>query len=218
MPKLTIHDRKGAKVGTYDVEPEDFAPSINKQLLHDAVVMYQANLRQGTHKSKTRGEVSSSRKKMYRQKGTGNARAGHRTSGVRRGGGHIFARRPRDYSYRMPRKALQLATRMALASKIADDELVIIDDLAFAAPKTRDMTAIIRSLGCDDNSLLVATSDLDANVYKSARNIPRVDVSPATDLNALSLLSAKRLLVTKAALDQLKESAAKHKKAASDKD
>ena len=218
MPKLTIHDRKGAKVGTYDVEPEDFAPSINKQLLHDAVVMYQANLRQGTHKSKTRGEVSSSRKKMYRQKGTGNARAGHRTSGVRRGGGHIFARRPRDYSYRMPRKALQLATRMALASKIADDELVIIDDLAFASPKTRDMTAIIRSLGCDDNSLLVAIPELDANVYKSARNIPRVDVSPATDRNALSLLSAKRLLVTKAALDQLKESAAKHKKAASDKD
>lgn len=212
MPKLTIHDRKGAKVGTYDVEPEDFAPSINKQLLHDAVVMYQANQRQGTHKSKNRSEVSSSRKKMYRQKGTGNARAGHRTSGVRRGGGHIFARRPRDYSYRMPRKALQLATRMALASKVADDELVIIDDLAFSAPKTRDMATLIRTLGCDDNSLLVATSELDANVYKSARNLPRVDVSPTTDLNALSLLSAKRLLVTKAALDQLKESAAKHKK------
>ncbi|QDT70624.1 50S ribosomal protein L4 [Planctomycetes bacterium MalM25] len=219
MPKLTIHDRKGAKVGTYDVEPEDFAPSINKQLLHDAVVMYQANLRQGSHKTKNRAEVTSSRKKMYRQKGTGNARAGHRTSGVRRGGGHIFARRPRDYSYRMPRKALQLATRMAIASKVADDELVIIDDLAFASPKTRDMATIIRSLGCDGASLLVATSEIDSNVYKSARNLPRVDVSPTTDLNALSLLSAKRLLVTKAALDQLKESAAKHKKnTASDND
>lgn len=208
MPKLTIHDRKGAKVGTYSVEAEDFAPSINKQLLHDAVVMYQANLRQGTHKTKTRAEVAGTTKKMYRQKGTGNARAGSKRSGIRRGGGHIFAIKPRDYSYRMPRKALQLATRMAIASKIADDEVVIIDDLSFEAPKTRDMTAIIKSLGCDNNSLLVAIPGLDANVYKSARNIPRVDVSPASELNALSLLSAKRLLVTKAALDQLKESAA----------
>jgi len=212
MPKLTIHDRKGAKVGTYSVEPEDFAPSINKQLLHDAVVMYQANLRQGTHKTKSRGQVAGSTKKMYRQKGTGNARAGSKRSGIRRGGGHIFAIKPRDYSYRMPRKALQLATRMALASKIADDEIVVIDDLSFAAPKTREMAAVIRSLGCDGASLLISTPGLDANVYKSARNLPGVDVTPATDLNALCLLKAKRLLVTKAALDHLKESAAKHKK------
>lgn len=212
MPKLTVHDRKGAKVGTYSVEPEDFAPSINKQLLHDAVVMYQANQRQGTHKTKTRAEVASSTKKMYRQKGTGNARAGHRRSGIRRGGGHIFAIKPRDYSYRMPRKALQLATRMALASKVADDELVIIDSFGFEAPKTRDMASLIKALGCDDNSLLLATSGQDINVYKSARNIERVDVSPAAELNALSLLSAKRLLITKEALDQLKETAAAKKK------
>ena len=207
MPKLTVHDRKGQKVGTYDVEPTDFAPSINKQLLHDAVVMYQANQRQGTHKTKTRAEVSASTKKMYRQKGTGNARAGHKRSGVRRGGGHIHAIRPRDYSYSMPRKALRLATRMALASKVQDDELVIIDDLKFEAPKTRDMAHIIKSLGCDDSSLLITTESSDTNVYKSARNLQRVDVSPASDLNALSLLSARRVLITKAALDALKSSA-----------
>ena len=209
MPKLTVHDRKGAKVGTYSVEPEDFAPSINKQLLHDAVVMYQANQRQGTHKTKGRSEVAGSGKKMYRQKGTGNARAGSKRSGIRRGGGHIFAIKPRDYSYRLPKKALKLATRMALASKVADDELVIIDELAFDAPKTREMAAVLRHLGVDGDSLLVATDGQDMNVYKSARNIPRVAVSPAADLNALALLSAKRLLVTKAALDLLKESAAK---------
>lgn len=212
MPKLTVHDRKGAKVGTYSVEPADFAPSINKQLLHDAVVMYQANERQGTHKTKTRGEVSGSKKKLYRQKGTGNARAGHKRSGTRRGGGHIMSIQPRNYVYRMPRKALQLATRMALASKVQDDELVIIDDLAFEAPKTREMAAVIKALGCDDNSLLVATSGHDVNVYKSVRNLPRVNASPVSDLNALSLLSAKRLLVTRAALDRLKENAARHKK------
>lgn len=208
MPKLTIHDRKGQKVGTYNVEPEDFAPSINKQLLHDAVVMYQANRRQGSHKTKTRAEVAGSTKKLYRQKGTGNARAGSRRSGVRRGGGHIFALRPRDYSYSMPRKALKLATRMAIASKVQDGELVVIDDLAFEAPKTRDMVSVIKHLGIQDDSLLVATDGYDVNVYKSGRNIDRVAVSPAAELNALSVLSARRLLVTRAALDALRAAAA----------
>lgn len=212
MPKLTIHDRKGNKVGTYNVEPEDFAPSINKQLLHDAVVMYQANLRQGTQKTKTRSEVAGHKKKMYRQKGTGNARAGSKRSGVRRGGGHIHAIEPRDWSYRLPRKALQLATRMALASKFRDDEVVIIDELHFETPKTRDMAHILQVLGCDGASLLVATEARDENVYKSARNIEKVQVSPAHDLNALNLLASRKLLVTKAALDALRTKAAAAKK------
>lgn len=213
MPKLTVHDRKGNKVGTYNVEAEDFAPSINKQLLHDAVVMYQANARQGTHKTKTRGEVAASTKKMYRQKGTGNARAGHRRSGIRRGGGHIHAIRPRDYSYSMPRKALQLATRMAIASKVLDDQLVVIDELSFDTPKTRDMVAILKHLGVEKDSLLVATEGYDLNVYKSGRNIERVSVTPASELNALNVLSSRRLLVTKAALDALREKAKSKAKA-----
>jgi len=205
MPKLTVHDAKGKKVGTYNIEPTDLAASINKQLLHDAVVMYQANRRQGSHQTKSRGMVSSSQKKMYRQKGTGNARAGHRRSGIRRGGGHIHNVRPRDYSFSLPRKALQLATRMAVAAKIRDDEVVLIDKLEFAEPKTRDMAAIIKTLGCNGGSLLVATEQCDRNVYRSARNIAGVSVSPAGDLNALSVLSAGRLLATPAALDVLKQ-------------
>ena len=213
MPKLTIHDRKGKKVGTYNVEPTDFAPEVNKQLLHDAVVMYQANRRQGSHKTKTRAEVKASTKKLYRQKGTGNARAGHRRSGVRRGGGHIHAIRPRDYSYSLPRKALQLATRMAIASKVQDDELVVIDELSFEQPKTRDMVAVIKHLDIQGDSLLVATDGYDVNVYKSGRNINHVSVSPAAELNALNVLSARRLLVTKAALDALREKASGDKSA-----
>jgi large subunit ribosomal protein L4 len=208
MPKLNVHDAKGKKVGTYNVEPTDFAPRINKQLLHDAVVMYQANLRQGSHKTKNRHEVSGSTKKMYRQKGTGNARAGHRKSGIRRGGGHMKQIHPRDYSYSLPRKALQLATRMALAAKIRDDELVLIDKLEFGAPKTKEMAGIIKTLGCDGAAVLVTTAGYDANVYKSARNIDRVCVSPAGDLNAYALLRAKRVLITTAALDALKTTAA----------
>jgi large subunit ribosomal protein L4 len=209
MAKLTIYDRSGKDVGTYEIEPTDLAPRINKQLLHDAVVMYEANLRQGTFASKSRARVAGSTKKMYRQKGTGNARAGSRRSGIRRGGGHIFAKQPRDFGYRLPRKALQLATRMAVASKIKDDQVTIIDDLKFSAPKTRDMATLIKAVKCHEASLLVATAAADTNVYKSARNIEGVSVSPVAELNALTVLKPRRLLFTKAALDWIKEQAGK---------
>src|SRR4051794_26515975 len=110
MASLPIFDRTGKEVGKYEIDPSEIAPRISKQLLHDVVVMYQCNLRQGTVRTKTRSEVAGSTKKMYRQKGTGNARAGSRSSGIRRGGGHIHALLPRDYSYRLPRKAIQIAT------------------------------------------------------------------------------------------------------------
>ncbi len=209
MASLTVYNRAGKEVGTYDIEPTDLAPRINKQLLHDVVVMYQSNLRLGTAKTKSRGEVAGSTKKMYRQKGTGNARAGSRRSGIRRGGGHIFAKRPRDWTYRLPRKAVQLATRMALASKLKDGQITLIDDLAFDAPKTKDMAAILKALKLHGGSLLVATAEHDVNVYKSARNIDRVTVSPVAGLTALAVLQPTRLLLTKAALDALKTRAKK---------
>jgi large subunit ribosomal protein L4 len=204
VANLTVFDRTGKEVGKYEIDTAELAPRINKQLLHDAVVMYQSNQRLGTAKTKSRAEVAGSTKKMYRQKGTGNARAGSRRSGVRRGGGHIFAKRPRDWSYRLPRKAVQLATRMALAAKIRDDELTVIDELSFEAPKTKDMAGILKALGLSESSLLVATAQHDINVYKSARNIDRVTVSPVSGLNALNLLSPRRVLMTRAALDAVR--------------
>jgi large subunit ribosomal protein L4 len=210
MAQLPIYDRSGREVGTYTIAPEDVAATINKQLLHDVVVMYQANLRQGTFRSKGRGEVAGSTKKLYRQKGTGNARAGSRRSGTRRGGGHIFAKRPRDFSYRLPRKAVQAATRMAIASRIRDNEIVIIDDLGFAAPKTKEMAAILNALKLSGLTTLITTAAIDANVYRSSRNIEGVSVAPVADLNALSVLKPKRLLVTKAALDEIKARAARN--------
>lgn len=205
MASLPVFDRTGKEVGTYDLDPTELAPRINRQLLHDAIVMYQANLRQGSAKTKTRAEVKGTTKKMYRQKGTGNARAGSRRSGIRRGGGHIFALRPRDWGYRLPRKSLQAATRMALAAKIRDEELIVIDDLSFSAPQTKEMAAILRSLKLTGQSVLVAIAEHDTNVYKSVRNIDRVNVSPASDLNALSVLSPRRVLVTRAALDAIRQ-------------
>ena len=197
-------------MGSVEIEPTDLAPRINKQLLHDAVVMYEANLRQGTFATKSRALVAGSTKKMYRQKGTGNARAGSRRSGIRRGGGHIFAKKPRDFGYRLPRKALQLATRMALAAKIRDDQVTVINDLKFSAPKTSEMAAILKAVKCNEHkTVLVATAAHDANLHKSVRNIEGVSLSPVAELNALTVLKPQRLLFTKAALEWVKEQASK---------
>lgn len=214
MARLTIFNSSGKEVGKYDLEWTDLVPRINKQLLHDAVVMYQSNQRLGTARTRSRAEVAGSTKKMYRQKGTGNARAGSRRSGIRRGGGHIFAKRPRDWTYRLPRKAIQLATRMALASKLRDDEVTLIDELKFDAPKTKAMAAILKALSLGGTSLLVTTANHDINVYKSARNIESVTVAPISQLTALSLLEPRRVLMTKAALDALRSRAGERATAA----
>jgi large subunit ribosomal protein L4 len=204
MVSLPVYDRTGAEVGQYEVDPAELAPRINKQLMHDAVVMYQANRRLGTVKTKGRSDVAGTTKKMYRQKGTGNARAGSRRSGIRRGGGDIHPRVPRDWSYRLTKKAVRLATRMALATKIADNQVTLIDKLSINEPKTKEMVGILKALKINNNSLLVALDGYDANVYKSFRNIDNVAVMPVAELNALSVLSPSRLLMTTAALDAIR--------------
>ena len=200
---LPVFDRTGTEVGSLDVDPAAIASSINRQLLHDVVVMYQANRRQGTAKTKGRGEVAGSTRKLYRQKGTGHARMGARRTNVRRGGGVAFAKRPRDFGYRMPKKIVRAATRMALLSKLIDNETTVIDSLDFAEPKTRDMIAVLEALNLAGESCLITPASYDPVLWKSARNIDRVRVSPAPDLNALDLLSQKRLLITRAALEWL---------------
>ena len=205
MATLPVYDESGSEVGTYEIDTTQIANRVNKQLLHDAVVMYQANQRQGSHCAKTRGEVSGSTKKMYRQKGTGNARAGSKRTNVRRGGGVARTIKPRDYSYRLNRKAIQLATRMAIRSKIDDGEVVVVDQLSFEEPKTSRMAGVLKSLGLNGVTTLVATAGLDGVVYKSGRNISGVSVQPVRELNALSVLKPKRVLVTRDALDRIKE-------------
>jgi len=207
MATLPVYDKSGSEVGSYDVDPTTIAANINKQLLHDVVIMYQANSRQGSFGTKSRGMVRGSGHKMYRQKGTGNARAGSRRSGVRRGGGHIHKKQDRSFYYRLPAKAVRAATRMAIASKIQDEQITIIDELAMDAPKTKDVAGVLKALGIDSGTTLITTDQLDRNIYKSARNISGVTVSPVSDLNALSVLSPDRLLVTKAALDAIVENA-----------
>lgn len=218
MITLPVVDPEGKQVSTITIDPVEFGGEVNKQLLHDAVVMYQANRRVGTHKAKTRGEVAGTGKKLYRQKGTGNARAGSRRSNVRRGGGVVHGPRPRDYSYSMPKKARRLATRMALLSKLQDEEAVIIQGLSIEAPKTKEMVGVLGALGLAGEKCLVATSEYDKNIYLSSRNIDGVEVLPARELNALSLLKQKRLLLTIEALDALRTSGTAGDAAASQED
>lgn len=205
MVSLPVYDATGKEVGQYEIDPSSLASKINKQLLHDVVVMYQANLRMGTHKAKTRGQVSGSTKKMYRQKGTGNARAGSKRSPIRRGGGLAYTVVPRDYSYRLPKKAIKLATRMALASKIMDGELVVIDQYGIESPKTKVMASILKAVGLEGTTTLVATAGYDSAVYKSGRNIAGVKVSAVHDLNALDILKPKRMVVSREVMDRIKD-------------
>ena len=204
MISLPIYNQQGSEVGTYEFDPAELAAGVNKQLLHDVVVMYEANRRVGTSATKSRGMVSGSTKKMYRQKGTGNARAGSKRSPIRRGGGHTFAKTTRDWSYRLPKKAIRLATRMALLSKFEDEQVRLVDDIQFDSPKTKSVVTMLSGLGLDPSKTLVATQDYNVNFWKSARNIAGLRVSPAAGLNAYDLLHQRMLVVTKSALDSLR--------------
>ncbi|RZO61996.1 MAG: 50S ribosomal protein L4, partial [Phycisphaeraceae bacterium] len=133
------------------------------------------------------------------------ARAGSKRSGVRRGGGHIFAKRPRDFSWRMPRKALQSATRMALAARLADEEVTLVEGLEFDSPKTSSMVATLNSLGMAGKTVLISSDAHDGNLWKSARNIQGVTVSPVAELNALSILQPRAIVMTTAAIDAFRE-------------
>lgn len=207
MTTLPVYDLSGNKVGDYEIDPSKIAPKISKQLLHDVVVMYLANQRQGSNKTKSRGEVSGSTKKLFKQKGTGNARMGAKRTPVRRGGGHANARQPRSYYYRLPRKAVQAATRMALAAKISSGAVVVVNEIKMDAPKTKTLAAAFKALGLEGQTKTLALGGLDRNVYLSGRNIEGCTVSPVSDLNALIILRPRKLVVTKDALDWLQSRA-----------
>lgn len=203
MISVAIQDKAGNEVGKYEFESTELARGINRQLLHDVVVMYEANKRIGSSKTKSRGMVRGSTAKLYRQKGTGRARAGSARTPVRRGGGHTFAKTPKDWSYRLPKKAVKLATRMAILSKFEDEQITLIDELALQIPKTKEITGTLSALGLSNTTCLLTTSGHDPVVWKSARNIAGVQVSPASDLNAYDVLRQRQMVLTKSALDHL---------------
>jgi len=200
-----VRGMDGTDVGSYDFEGADLADRISKQLLHDVIVMYENNLRQGSARTKTRGEVAGSTKKLFRQKGTGNARVGTKRSPTRRGGGHTFAKTPKDWSYRLPRKAVRLATRMALLSKFQDSEATVIDSFNVPEMKTKTISQMLTALGVAKESCLLVIPDHNVTVWRSGRNIGNLMISPVGELNAYQLLRQKRLLITREAIDQARQ-------------
>jgi large subunit ribosomal protein L4 len=204
MLTLNVYNRQGESVGTVQVDPVEFGGEVNRQLLHDVVLMHLANKRAGTHSTLRRGEVAGSTKKLFRQKGTGNARVGTRRTNKRRGGGTAKGPKPRDYEYHLPKKAGRAATRMAILSKFQDQEAIVVDDLTLPEAKTKQMVGLLSALKLKGTSCLVGTAGRDATIYKAARNIPGVEVHPTKDFNAYTVLKQKRLVLSRAALDELR--------------
>src|SRR5262250_1064766 len=155
MLSLNVFNRQGEAVGTVDVDPAEFGGKVNRQLLHEVVLMYLANQRSGTHSTLRRGEVAGSTKKLFRQKGTGNARVGTRRTNKRRGGGTAKGPKPRDYEYHLPKRMIRTATRMALLSKLQDEETVVVDELKLPEIKTKQMVEVLRALDLDGTTCLV---------------------------------------------------------------
>ena len=211
---VAVRDKTGQSVGTVNFDADELAPGINKQLLHDVVVMYEANRRVGTVQNRNRAQTEGSTKKLYRQKGTGRARAGTLRTGVRRGGGRAHARYPIDYSYRLPKKAIRLATRMALLSKFMDEQVTLLSDLSIAEPKTKAIAGMLKSLGLSQTSCLLATEAHDGKVWRSGRNIPTLWISSCDDLNAYDLLHQRQLILTRSAFDRLRNRGSKKPSAA----
>lgn len=217
MFTLDVKNRAGETVGTVTLEKELLGEKVKLQLMHEACLMYEANLRQGNASAKTRAEVSGSRSKPFRQKGTGRARVGTIQSPIRKGGGVAHGPRPRDFSYDIGRKARRAALKSALLSKFQDDEVLVLEELVCEEPRTRDVVEVLKNLGLEKSLLVVlkphpagdGSDELKAtrnlNVVKSVRNIPGVTVMNVTDLNTYEVLKNNKLLFTQEAFDKLRE-------------
>jgi large subunit ribosomal protein L4 len=204
MPKVSVYDMSGAQVGELELNDSVFGIEPNVAVLHSFVKMQLANKRVGTSSTKRRGEVRGGGKKPWRQKGTGRARVGSTRNPVWRGGGSAFGPKPRDYSYTMPRKVRRLAMRSALSSKVKDNNIIVVDNLAFTEPRTKLMVETLEALKARQKTLLV-TADGNVNVFKSARNIPGVKPLKVESINVYDLLKYDTLLITRDAVARVEE-------------
>ena len=204
--KVKVINRAGADTGrSVDLPKEIFGVEPNDHAIYLDVKQYMANKRQGTHKSKDRSEISRSTRKIYRQKGTGNARHGSLKSGIFVGGARIHGPRPRDYSFKLNKKLKRVARLSALSYKAKDKSVVVMEDFTMDTPKTSDFKNMLNALNLTGRTLFV-TPENDKNVYLSGRNIPKNTVMAASDLNTYQVLKAKSLILTEGALNKLQES------------
>jgi large subunit ribosomal protein L4 len=204
MPKVAVYDMRGTQVGEIDLNDEVFGIEPNEAVMQQFLKMQLANKRVGTASTKTRAEVKGGGKKPWKQKGTGRARVGSSRNPVWRGGGIVFGPKPRDYSYRLPRKVRRLALKSALSSKVLASNIIVVDLLAFNEPKTKLMAETLELLNAAPKTLVV-TADGNVNVHKSARNIPGVKPVKVEYMNVFDVLKYETLLMTKDAVARVEE-------------
>lgn len=202
MINVTVYNKEGKELETISVDETLFGEKVRYDLLKQAIVMYHANKRVGTAATKSRGMVQGSTRKLFRQKGTGNARVGNSRTGKRVGGGVTFAKVARDFGKDMPKKQRRLACDSALLAKLQSGAVIIVDDISMTTPKTKEMVSILGNLKID-RSCLVTVAGQDVNIYKSARNIQKVDVMVVDDLNAGIICNKQKILFTKEAFTNL---------------
>jgi len=203
--ELAVYNAQGKEVDKITVDEKVLGEKVRRKLMHQAVVYYEANRRVGTHKTKSKAERHGSGAKPWKQKHTGRARVGMKRSPLWKGGGNIFAPRPRDYHQRMPVRMRREALKSALLSKIMDEQVKVIDVLDFKAPKTKTLATTLKKLKLYDKSCLVAAFEPSEGLFKSARNIEKCYLVPARDLNAYDVLKHKNLLITKETVERLAE-------------
>ncbi|PZD96925.1 50S ribosomal protein L4 [Paenibacillus sambharensis] len=204
MPKVALFNVSGSQVGEFELSDSVFGIQPNVHVLHSAVLLQQAAERQGTHKTKGRSEVRGGGRKPWKQKGTGRARQGSIRSPQWVGGGTVFGPTPRKYGFKLPKKVRRLAIKSALSSKVIDNEIIVLDQLALAQPKTKEFAAILNNLKVARKALVV-TANYEDNVALSARNIPGVKFVAADGINVLDVLSYDKLVITKEAVEKVQE-------------
>ena len=204
MAKVTMLNMAGEAVGDIELNDSVFGIEVNEFAVHEVIKNYLANQRQGTQSAKTRGEVRGGGRKPFRQKGTGRGRQGSLTSPSHIGGGVVFAPKPRDYSYSVPKKVKRLAIKSVLTSKVQENEIIVLDSLSFEAPKTKDMVNVLKNIKAAKKAIIVM-DEKDENVIKSAANIPGVKTTLVSTMNTDEVLNATSLIVTKEAVKKIEE-------------
>jgi large subunit ribosomal protein L4 len=203
---MDIYNENGESVGQMELSAEIANTPINSDVIHQVVLMHLANRRSGTASTKTRAEVKGSGRKLFRQKGSGMARMGMRRTPSRVGGGVAFGPRPRDYSYKVPKKVKLMAIKGALADKLQNDKIVVVDSLSMDRPRTRELLGIIRKLGFQkEEKVMVVLDTHDENILLSARNIPGLNINLWDSLNTYNILWHDRFLITQKALQNIQE-------------
>jgi large subunit ribosomal protein L4 len=204
MPNVALYNISGKQVGEIELNEDIFGANVNIEAMHQVVKMYLANQRQGTQSTLTRAEVRGGGIKPWRQKGTGRARHGSIRSPQWRHGGTVFAPKPRSYRYSVPKKIKRVAMKSALSSKVNDNNIVVIEELNFDAPKTKQVVSLLQNLKVDSKTLIVV-ADNNENIVKSARNIEGVKTAFVNTLNVYDILKYDKFIITKDAVKKVEE-------------